>query len=1100
MGESQIEFFITCGDLAINIVLGEYDTVGDLRRQIENRLNMPVEEQNILGWYEPPTSHQTILQCCTSPDRFQCLTVKSGDAITIFKYKFPNININIHTLGFEDALSCLKNNNLIGKKAFLFYLHKHDDPFNKICIDAITKNDITDFINEYFIFIGWNIENNSYQKPLLSALHKYTNLSIIGQYINEQRAGLVCIFHDRQDFRVFFCLSGNISSPNVLTHLRAAQESVCKERDFSDMELEAINSFKNKIPLKSTIVIHNIKLQNAINLICTAPLKERKAILLYLHNSDQSFSHMFSEHIYNDDLIELLNRSFILIGWDVEEEKYHDTLKSTLNEYVNLSIISESVSHKNSLAVCIIPVANNIRVFMCFKGNISYKEISESLNTVEKTLKEEIKEEEDLQLLTNQANQADNINAEKLQEIFAQMLCDRDYDRFEYNEHNYLKDKIGYALKGPPTDARGYDDKTKKNIESLYDAILSTSNKIAEFKDLIDISFIYNCTEPLPSEKIKRSEKYTHYNPNTDITTVPVFVLRKCRGSDNPCRLFVDDCGRVYKTWQDYLIHNKLPECHMTVPCNGRYQMENDQVLLEKHLSPACHLDTKILNVGDVASMTVGLLSGAVFVAAAIPAVTVAPVIVVSAAIGGIAAGVWSIGRSIHSLIDRGTHEETLSFLNSEARGAYLNIVAGSLGFVGAGANVAMTQLVSRGFNISQGAAYAFNTVGVLNITASGVSIVNSGYDVLDQWLNERQRPSALAILQLTSSVLFFGHAVYNFKGATQIIQETQAQVLQDYQESLRSNRHRKTFNKLMKETIRSQGDSSRGKAEVISAIRKIQNKDDVFAALTRNNREMNRKGIKYSIDAGEIKFNGISVDMNEFVALNKKEAQIFLGKISEQSPNPLPTVQADSISANFSNNVRNTLSAMNIDVSSLNYSTVILEAFNLLAVFTEDIREKLLNIVQKTIDYILEKCVGGLLTEFNEIIPKKSQFSECLQWIISYFTTRANELESKYQLYKQTGNSIYYDPLFDHVNPEWAKRGVYFFEYAVKLCYHWDTLLPEALRKISEYVAGWIVKYIYDDNVNKQKEKNRVMHSAGFRNVKVKCAICGGYYFQEKS
>lgn len=83
------------------------------------------------------------------------------------------------------------------------------------------------------------------------------------------------------------------------------------------------------------------------------------------------------------------------------------------------------------------------------------------------------------------------------------------------------------------------------------------------------------------------------------------------------------------------------------------------------------------------------------------------------------------------------------------------------------------------------------NTVGVLNMSAGGVSLANSGYEVFDQWYNENQTPSALTILQLSSSVLFFGHAVYNFKGAQTIIDETQAQVLQDYQDSLRSNRHR---------------------------------------------------------------------------------------------------------------------------------------------------------------------------------------------------------------------------------------------------------------------------------------------------------------------
>lgn len=39
-------------------------------------------------------------------------------------------------------------------------------------------------------------------------------------------------------------------------------------------------------------------------------------------------------------------------------------------------------------------------------------------------------------------------------------------------------------------------------------------------------------------------------------------------------------------------------------------------------------------------------------------------------------------------------------FENAEARAAYLNIVAASLGFVGAGATTALTQCVSRGVQI----------------------------------------------------------------------------------------------------------------------------------------------------------------------------------------------------------------------------------------------------------------------------------------------------------------------------------------------------------------------------------------------------------------
>lgn len=43
-----------------------------------------------------------------------------------------------------------------------------------------------------------------------------------------------------------------------------------------------------------------------------------------------------------------------------------------------------------------------------------------------------------------------------------------------------------------------------------------------------------------------------------------------------------------------------------------------------------------------------------------------------------------------------------MSIFNSEARGCYINIVAGSLGFVGAGASTLVSQLVSEGVNVGR--------------------------------------------------------------------------------------------------------------------------------------------------------------------------------------------------------------------------------------------------------------------------------------------------------------------------------------------------------------------------------------------------------------
>ncbi|GJQ67602.1 putative cognition protein [Trypoxylus dichotomus] len=59
-------------------------------------------------------------------------------------------------------------------------------------------------------------------------------------------------------------------------------------------------------------------------------------------------------------------------------------------------------------------------------------------------------------------------------------LGDRDYDSFEFNEHHLLKEKILFAVHGPPKELEGgtigYDDKQIKECEDLYEKI-RTKNK-----------------------------------------------------------------------------------------------------------------------------------------------------------------------------------------------------------------------------------------------------------------------------------------------------------------------------------------------------------------------------------------------------------------------------------------------------------------------------------------------------------------------------------------------------------------------------------------------------------------------------------------------
>ncbi|KAJ8963323.1 hypothetical protein NQ318_018792 [Aromia moschata] len=840
------------------------------------------------------------------------------------------------------------------------------------------------------------------------------------------------------------------------------------------LQVEASMSFISKMLPKgihSSITFHSCTLENALSQTCLAPLNQRKVLLLYLHNEEDSFSSIFCSHLRGREVAEILRRSFFLLGWDIGESKYQGALKAALERCDDLSNLVNMIQSRSAAALFIVPINDSLTVSSILRVDVSRENLLLTLTQSENFLNVESSQEEELQLLNEQAGTANDFGSESYQKLMADMLGDRDYDSFEYNQHKHLKKKIAFALAGPETSEKGYEKKFWKKPRDFT-------------RDKVEISFIYNCTEPLPAEKIARAQKYKDYNPRTDLMPIPVFVVRKCHGSNNPCRIFVDDIGRTYETWQEYISRNKLHECQMILPRDGRYEVGRDgRVLLERHLSPACGVDTKVLAGADYVSTAGGLASGGVFLAAAIPSIAVAPAVLVGAGVVGLGVGVYSIGRSAYTLYDRSRHKETLSFANSEARGAYLNILAGSLGFVGAGANVAVSQLASRGVNIGQGARAVVNTIGITNIGVSGASVLNSGYDVLDQWINENQSPSWLTIVQLSSSVLFFGNAVYNFRSCSTIVEEAQTRTLQDYQESLRSNRHRKTFTKLLKETIsQNNGNEASGRAEVISAIRNIQNKDEVFAVLTRSNKDMNRNGIKFSAIDGDIRLNGIKIDMNEFMSMNKKETKTLLMNLSSSEPSP---VEARTM--------RTTVSSFHLDGTSVtDVNNIASYTLKLLYFCSGDVRTKVIGALAS----LLAKLTVDIKLGLDQLFPDHDKYFRLINLVVGFFSKLADELEEKYQMWKKTGDKQYHIMLFDYMEMDKAKRYVKLFEKAINMCYMGMNMTEEAIKRLLTHFHNWIATKVYEHQETKEREERRMIHSARSRTRRVHCAKCGGHYY----
>ncbi|XP_048523532.1 uncharacterized protein LOC109540647 isoform X1 [Dendroctonus ponderosae] len=1149
------------------VELSEYNTVGDLKLEIQRMFNVETTKQDIIGWSATPESDQYILRTCAT-DEFNNLVVtesisfdtdsdirysnteafamddRQTESIPISSDTDPDIRysntevsavdddetdfvglelkairrlrqhlpkdfpMKFHAMCFSDVLAFVRD--LPEKKALLLYVHNSKDIFSRAFLKHLYNEELNSIIRNTCFVIGWDVEDNTLHNALIRVLNHNAKLSTMSHLIMDKVGSAICLLPEDNDISLICCLRGNVSESSLISSFKNVQQ-VCDDYHITSMidtytgtqtdpELAAISSLQKKLPSGISVTIRHCSLSDAINSICTGPIDERKALLLFLHNSEQPFSQMFSLSLKNEKVSAILRKHFLVIGWDVENTDYHDALKSALRVHTGLEYMSDFVSKKAAIASILLPVSNTISTFTCLRGNMTSKGLIENLKQVVIALTTAIKEENELIAIQNSKSSENDVSPEKMQKMWADMLGDRDYDAFYFNEHELLKQKIAFALGLSLTDT-GYDSKSQEKIESLYEVIKEQSRLIAEFKDHIEIAFVFNCLVPLNGAKIKKAEKDPNYNPKSDFSPVPVFILRKCRNSEKPCRIIIDIDERVYSSWANYLTKNKHPECRMIFPRNGRYQV-GDYILQEK-MSPAYGFDVTALKVADGVASAAGLASGAIAITASIAALpVVAPSVLIGAGVAGVGAGVWAIGRSAYLLYDRATHSQTMSVKNSEARAAYLNLVAGTLGICGVGSNVLISQLVSRGVNIGQAGAFAANTIGVLNISAGGVSMINSGYELCDQLINGDQAPSTLVWLQFASSVLFFGHAVYSFKGAQTIIEETQTKVLQDYENSLRSNRHRKTFNKLVRQTMSDHSDGASGRAEVISTIRNIENKNEVFAALTRNQKRLTKSGIRYSAGDGEITFNGMAVDMNQFIGLNHKQSEIYLNNLAQDITSNQPSINSSSNingdNVTLTNTVNSLLRTIQIDSSQVDISNLVRVVSNLLSFCNEPVKNMVVKAVDQSVKFIMKHLSEDIIKLIDTIIPKNNQLSEYFRIGISFFSQKVDEMEKNYEMFQKTSEEKYNNPLFRILSPVKVKRIVQIFEFIVQNSYSGKWLCEAVLNEMSKFISAWITRKVFEYTEKTEKEENRRKYSASYKPQIIDCNICGGQYFSD--
>lgn len=242
----------------------------------------------------------------------------------------------------------------------------------------------------------------------------------------------------------------------------------------------------------------------------------------------------------------------------------------------------------------------------------------------------------------------------------------------------------------------------------------------------------------------------------------PVFRVQKCTNESSDarccCAIFIDELGRVYEDWSDFTENNKFDDCVVLTPKDGIYMGDerHDDVLLDVFLRKS-----GVTQVLDGGATVLSIAALGVTVAAAVPALTIAPIVLGGASVVGAACAGYNGIRSVCNLYDRCKHEQSISIKNKEARDAYLNLGTTVLVAGAAGASQVMSKMMQNGKNISRGVQYTVKGTQICTFGIQTVGMLDGTYTITKK-LIYGDDVTLLEVAQWSTSLFLWTHSARN--------------------------------------------------------------------------------------------------------------------------------------------------------------------------------------------------------------------------------------------------------------------------------------------------------------------------------------------------
>ncbi|XP_055840814.1 uncharacterized protein LOC129908383 [Episyrphus balteatus] len=423
-----------------------------------------------------------------------------------------------------------------------------------------------------------------------------------------------------------------------------------------------------------------------------------------------------------------------------------------------------------------------------------------------------------------------------------------------------------------------------KAMEKIRQAVYNSTIAQAKYtnKNLLTTFILVTVAEGTTH---RQAESATKFSVHLVIRT------RKCMKNDDStdrCMVFIDEHANVYKNWNHFMETNFLPAGIALAPPKGVYVFEKDKLIVDSWITPANSVGHKAAATADVVAGVGGFAAaGGTLAALALPAIV--PALPVLGAVC-IVTGAYSSIRSGWNLWSRKDHEQSIGLKDSSARGAWLGVASGALAVSSSVATKSLAQLALAGKEVSLVREVVVNGMNISTMLLSGTGVANGILDLLLKYSDDEE-VTTLDVLQVAASLAIFTHSAYNFRLASTIVTQAQDSKVNAYRSEL-SNRQRKMFDKLTKETIRTRG-ASMGKTDVIRLINEVPDRQ-YLNDLNRINRNLNENNVRFSAgNNGQILLND-EVHVNSGDLRNSVQHGIgenVLGRVSQPIPSSHQTI-----------------------------------------------------------------------------------------------------------------------------------------------------------------------------------------------------------------